>query len=246
MAAPLFPSFTRLPRELRDQIWYYALPDDDSPALFSYVKGFVRPFIYDCPLGHKWYGHKVGMRFYHEELDPVPVDAPLLHVNAESASAAIAWAEEKGYIVSHDMEKDCPAISRRMDRHHDILYFPPGEGEELAQDIWDLNGIHHKYFGDWWMPTQYAISEMEMLSAEKAIASIFSCDDTTCCLKAAVAYVLTAERATILPKAEFTGRIKAQRWSIQPGNERALEFDFTSRTFHGDQAINLTAMLSCE
>lgn len=171
------------------------------------------------------------MRFYHEELDPVPVDAPLLHVNAESASAAISWAEEKGYIVSHDMEKDCPVISRRMDRHHDILYFPPGNVEELAQDIWDLNGIHPNYFGDWWMPTQYAISEVEMLSAEKDIASIFSCDDTTCCLKAPVAYVLTAETATLLPKAEFTGRIKAQRWGVQPGNETALEFDFTSRTF---------------
>lgn len=163
MESRTFLLFRHLPREIRDRIWYLAMPhaSEDTPAIFFHENRFLRPWqaspgdiAYHADYSN-WYS-----RYFYEELDPVPVVMPLVYVNREAREAACFYAKELGYEVVRSQGEEsrgAPIFARGMDRLKDILYFEPGGLEAMLINSFDelvqLNELHDQYLN----PTQYGI-----------------------------------------------------------------------------------------
>lgn len=157
-----FPLFPRLPRELRDRIWYLALPhvSEDRSAVFFHENRFLRPWR--APPGHPAYSpddSNLFSRYFYEELDPVPVVMPLAHVNREARQAAVFYAQELGYMLVRGQNEDqrAPIFARGMDRAKDILYFEPGGLEAMLINSFDELAALGESHGQYLNPTQYGI-----------------------------------------------------------------------------------------
>lgn len=124
----MFPLFSHLPHELRYRIWFYAIPhaSNDKPAVFFHEHRFMRLWVAP-PEDKEWYmpdsEHNMHLRYFYEELDPVPVAISLIHVNQEARAAACFHAEKLGYEVFHNPSKSVPILGRRINRVKDILYY---------------------------------------------------------------------------------------------------------------------------
>ena len=127
-----FPLFSSLYPELRNQIWHDALPGKVGPALYFYRKGCW------CPrrLSKSDEGYdpendenNLNFEFRHDLLDDTQFEVPLVFVNREARSIALAWVREQGIEIRPREDGQHPVFVRPFDPSCDALY--------IALDKWD-------------------------------------------------------------------------------------------------------------
>ena len=127
-----FPLFSRLPLELRDQIWRDALPENVGPALYPYRKGCW------CPRrlskSDKGYDsendeNNLNLEFRHDFLYDIHFELPLVSVNREARALALAWAREQGVTKRPRDDGRAPVFVRSFDPMRDALH--------VSLDKWD-------------------------------------------------------------------------------------------------------------
>lgn len=128
----VFPLFLSLPPELRNQIWHDALPEKDEPALFPYRKGCWCP---RCISGsgngyNPEYPADIYLEFRHDLLEPVQVEVPLVFVNREARTIALAWVHNQGIEMRFREDKQCHVFVRPFDPAQDTLYITPDEVDD--------------------------------------------------------------------------------------------------------------------
>lgn len=120
-----FHVFGNLPLELREQIWYNALPEDIPPALYPFTMGCWHSvqLTESDPYGDYDPEDEIfnlRLEFRHEMLGHVQVNTPLVFVNHEARRVAVAWAHEKSLLVIND--QGYPLFGSPFNPGHDILY----------------------------------------------------------------------------------------------------------------------------
>ncbi|KAB8078493.1 hypothetical protein BDV29DRAFT_166072 [Aspergillus leporis] len=142
-AANVQPSpFTRLPGELRNQIWQLALPDPlgQRPQLCFYKTGCWDPrrlTVADSGYNPDNDELNLEFEFYHDRLDPVHVEVPLFFVNREARSFARAWINEQGLQIRFDKYTQSLHFVRPVDPKQDILYISKEQFNNFLSDPWD-------------------------------------------------------------------------------------------------------------
>lgn len=128
----IFPLFTRLPRELRDQIWRDALPDKVGPSLSLYKKGCWCPRrLSESDTGYDPENdeNNLNFEFQHDLLDDIRFEMPLVYVNREARDLALAWVREQGVEMRPHEKSRRPLFVRPFDPKRDALY--------VALDQWN-------------------------------------------------------------------------------------------------------------
>lgn len=127
-----FPLFSSFPRELRDQIWHDALPDNVGPALYHYRKGCWCPrhlSRFDEGYDPENDENNLKFEFRHDLLDDIHFQIPLVFVNHEARLIALAWVREQGIEVRPSEDGQDLVSVRPFDLKRDALY--------IAFEKWD-------------------------------------------------------------------------------------------------------------
>lgn len=120
----IFPLFSSLPPELRNQIWRDAVPDKVGPALYFYRNG------YWCPRrlskSDKGYDpekdeNNLNFEYRHDLLDDAQFEVPLVFVNLEARGIALAWVREQGIEIRFCENRQHPIFVRPCDPMRDAL-----------------------------------------------------------------------------------------------------------------------------
>ncbi|KAI0977640.1 hypothetical protein F4678DRAFT_477670 [Xylaria arbuscula] len=120
-----FHLFPKLPPELRNKIWHYALPSDLGPALYTYKKGCWRgrdllpsEASYD-PVN---LDQNLVVKYRHDLLDEARINVPLAFVNSEAHGIALQWAEAQHPRVRTCIEERQFVFLRRFIPDRDALF----------------------------------------------------------------------------------------------------------------------------
>lgn len=136
-----FPLFSRLPAELRNQIWQDTLPDKIGQLLYFYKKGCWCPRrVVEGDQGYDPDNDELNLayEFRHELLNHVKIDVPGYFVNREAHSIASAWVRRQGLkLCSH---KGKLIFVRPFDPLLDTLYVPLEKWSDF------LNEPHDRQF----------------------------------------------------------------------------------------------------
>lgn len=129
-----FRLFSSLPQELRNQIWYDALPDKVGSVLHFCRKGCWCPrHLLSTDEGYDAENdeNNLNFEFRHDLLDDVQFDVPLICINREIRQIVLAWIREQGIKIRphEDRQHLYPVFLRPFDPMHDALY--------VALDKWD-------------------------------------------------------------------------------------------------------------
>lgn len=128
----IFPLFSSLPPELRNQIWREAVRGKIGPALYFYSKGYWCPrrlskfdegYDPDDEEGNLYF------KFRYDFLDHPQLEVPLFFVNREARGIALAWIREQGIKIRFYENRQYPIFVRPFDPMHDARY--------IARDKWD-------------------------------------------------------------------------------------------------------------
>lgn len=128
--APSFHSFSRLPTELRLQIWQYAFPTQIGPALYSYRKGCWFPCSQQQSITQHQDGDRamvVCLKLDLEMLDDVCFSMPLLYTNNEARQVALAWCRRYTFGLAHHFRVSTTgfhALRRTFHAGTDAFYIP--------------------------------------------------------------------------------------------------------------------------
>lgn len=120
-----FPLFSRLPAELRNQIWHDTLPANIGQLLYFYRKGCWCPRrLMEADEGYHTENDELNLNyeFRYQLLDPVRIDIPIFLVNREAHSIASAWIH--GHGLKLRFHKDELIFVRPFDPSSDTLYVP--------------------------------------------------------------------------------------------------------------------------
>ena len=132
-----FSLFPDLSPELRNQIWYDALPDKIGPALFFYRKGCWRPRrLLQSDEGYNPENdeHNLNFEFRHDLLDDTHFELPLIFVNREARSIALAWVREQGIEIRTREGRQRPVFVRPFDPKADALYITPEQWDNFLYE----------------------------------------------------------------------------------------------------------------
>jgi hypothetical protein len=120
-----FLLFSTLPRELRDQIWRYALPNDIGPALFFFKKGCWCPrrrtaaeYRYDAENDE----NNLVFEWRADLLDDIEFEIPMVFVNREARGIVLDWIREQGFKTLPSEKAQQPFFLRSFDQTRDALY----------------------------------------------------------------------------------------------------------------------------
>ncbi|OQE41810.1 hypothetical protein PENCOP_c004G08455 [Penicillium coprophilum] len=143
-----FHPFSRLPPELRLQIWRDTLPEIDPSALTPYRAGCWRP----VPVPEEYHAspfHQLclELEFHPELLDHIRVKMPLTTVNHEARSVAIEWGLKQGIEIRFHEGSQCLIFSRPFDPVRDVMWFNQDVLEDFAEEFWVIFIIAHKQPG---------------------------------------------------------------------------------------------------
>lgn len=127
----MFPLFSSLCAELRNQIWHDALPDVIGPTLCFYKKGCWCPQrLTESDEGYDHDNADLNLNFvFRHDLLNVQYDVPLFFVNRGARGIALAWVHEQGIELDPDQDRQHPVFVRPFDPEIDVLY--------VADDSWD-------------------------------------------------------------------------------------------------------------
>lgn len=133
-----FPLFSRLPAELRNQIWQDALPDKIGQLLYFYKKGCWCPRrVVEGEQGYDPDNDELNLafEFRHELLDPVKIDVPGYFVSRESHSISSAWVRGQGLKLFS--RKDELIFVRPFHPLLDTLYVPLEKWNDFISEPYD-------------------------------------------------------------------------------------------------------------
>lgn len=136
-AAAAFPFFSRLPAELRNQIWRDALPDKVDQALYFYKKGCWDPRrLTEADEGYSPEDDELNLKleFFHSRLDHVQFEIPLFFVNREARGIALSWIEKQGLKIYFHKGKETFYFTRPFNPEHDTLYIPFDRWEQFLDE----------------------------------------------------------------------------------------------------------------
>ena len=128
----IFPLFSSLPLELRDQIWRDALPDQTRPALYFYRSECwcIRDLL---PSDEEYHYQNdepnLTFEFRYDLLDVVQFEVALFFVNREAHDIALAWMREHGIEIRAREDRQSPVFVCPFNLIRDVLY--------IALDKWD-------------------------------------------------------------------------------------------------------------
>ena len=143
--SPMFPLFSDLPAELRNQIWRNALPYPTGPTLHFYKPGCW------CPRqltesDQRWDPNdelNLDLEFRYDLLNHPHIEIPLISVNHESRAIALAWVREQG-IETHfrddSGDENGDNDSRQQQQRLDFFVRPfdlMNDAVYVAPDQWD-------------------------------------------------------------------------------------------------------------
>ena len=120
-----FPLFSRLPPELRNQIWCNAVPDKIGPALYFYREGCWCPRLLsksDKEYGPEYDENILIFEFCYDLLDDAQFEVPLAFVNREARGIALAWVRKQGIELRSYENRHYPIFVRPFDPMRDALY----------------------------------------------------------------------------------------------------------------------------
>jgi hypothetical protein len=120
-----FSKFSTLAGEVRNQIWYYALPtaEEIEPALTFFKPGCWR-----------WQGVQPDLEFvFHHEFLEVHVEVPMAFVNREARSIAVTRIRELG-LVTKSRRDHFPVFIRKFNPEEDAIYVKPGQLDDVIMD----------------------------------------------------------------------------------------------------------------
>ncbi|KAL2823228.1 hypothetical protein BDW59DRAFT_163392 [Aspergillus cavernicola] len=136
-------SFTRLPGELRNQIWQLALRDplgQQQQQLCFYKSGCWDPrrlTAADSGYDPDNEEHNLEFEFHHDRLDRVLVEVPLFFVNREARSFARAWIHKQGLQICFDKYTQSLYFVRPVNPKEDILYISKEQFINFLSDPYD-------------------------------------------------------------------------------------------------------------
>ncbi|KAF9766413.1 hypothetical protein IL306_001199 [Fusarium sp. DS 682] len=119
----MFTLFPNLPPELRDQIWYLALPEPHQPSICFWKKGCWIP-KYLTPEDWEYSENdpdNIRLEFRYDKLS-TPVSIPLMDVNLEARRVALSWAREINIATCYKDSKY--HFKRTVNNETDAMYFP--------------------------------------------------------------------------------------------------------------------------
>lgn len=105
--AAIFPLFSSLPQELRDQIWRDALPDENTIALYPYGRGCWRP----------------------------QVEIPLVFVNRSARVIALDWVQKQDIEMRFCKDRQCHIFIRQFDLKRDAVYITPDKLYDRTESL---------------------------------------------------------------------------------------------------------------
>ncbi|KAJ5964796.1 uncharacterized protein N7479_004672 [Penicillium vulpinum] len=135
-----FHLFSRLPTELRLQIWRESLPNMDSPALVPYQSGCWRPVpVSESDEESDFHQTHVEVEFRHDLLEHIRVKIPLTAVNHEARGAAFEWALKQGIEARYHEDRQCLIFLRPFDPMRDVIWFGQEVHEVFGKECWGLH-----------------------------------------------------------------------------------------------------------
>lgn len=132
-----FPLFSRLPPELRDQIWREALPGSIGPGLHFYKKGCWCPrHLTASDEGYDPSNDELNLNFEfrYDLLDDMQFEAALVSVNREARDIALGWAREQGLEIRRRDGGRQPVFVRAFDPTRDALYVGLGQWDDFITE----------------------------------------------------------------------------------------------------------------
>ncbi|KAF4432122.1 hypothetical protein F53441_13841 [Fusarium austroafricanum] len=154
----LFPNF---PPEIRHQIWLHALLQLNSTGICVWKKGCWHPKYLTSSDPDYCENDPDNIRLeFREDFLTTPLEIPLVLVNREARSIALAWARQND--VEIQFHKGRLFFKRKMNSNSDALYFPLDKMEEF-----DLESAYRgfepdlldRHLGIGTYVTKFAISE---------------------------------------------------------------------------------------
>lgn len=137
----VFPLFSRLCPELRNQIWRDALPDRIGPVLCSYKKRARCPRRLtesDEEYEPDTDESNLNFEYRHDLSDNVQYDVPLVFVSREARGIALTWVRQQSLEIRPREDRRYPVFERSFDPMRDALYYP--------HDIWEYIGAEPDSF----------------------------------------------------------------------------------------------------
>ncbi|KAJ5502956.1 hypothetical protein N7463_005830 [Penicillium fimorum] len=228
---PTFHPFSRLPPELRIQIWRDALPEIDPPAMSPYQAGCWRPVpVPESEQAQVFHQTSMEMELHHELLDPIRVKTPLTPVNHEARGVTIEWALKQGIEVRFHEGRQCLIFLRMFDPMRDVIWFGQDSLEAFAKECWGVHTVANDPRQTLTVPIDtgsFAISE-RVLMDDPSLS--FVLDAIHCFCGDTVMYVIAGEH----PNFNINGdRTKVQpRWEIDDSQKaKALAWNRHKKRF---------------
>lgn len=228
--APLtIAPFSRLPPELSNQIWNYALLEKDQPALFPYIDGCWHPiYLSESDEGYIANTDNIRLEFNSALLEPIPIEVPVCHVNREARDAALAWAHKQGdrIILLGDMQRY--SFARLFDNEQDALYVGLSNFADLFVEPYnrlaepDLFG---RIVGSGPSLRYIAVPEALLERMPGALEEMFE-------------WFRGLEVIFIIVNAHH-GIAVQQRWELESAQGKALLYDHTQGRFESDDGENI-------
>ncbi|KAI9159093.1 hypothetical protein HJFPF1_07101 [Paramyrothecium foliicola] len=218
-----FSKFSKLPAELRNQIWWNALPVEDGPALFFYRKGCW------CPLGQDpEYQDLIIFEFCDNLLDRVQVEMALAHVNREARSIALTWAQTQGFKLFSHKPRQCPVFARSFDSSRDAMYI--GENE---WDSFDREPYERAYEPDLLNHTTTTNSQLKRVAIPEAvfwneIENLVDIFDWYC----NVSFLFVVVNTPPEPEFNMKNTPPRPRWELEAVSEAGFVWDSQRREFN--------------
>lgn len=221
---PMFHWFSRLPVELRIQIWREALPRKDEPALFFFRKecSTLEP---DSETDESNYPENSHLEFiFHEELlDPIQVDVPLAFVNREARGVALPWIHEQGIKLRFCEGRLHPVHARPFDARRDVVYINDSKDiaypieRRLEEDVLDINVSCDFH------PLHIALPETVLLTEIHCLLELLESYEVI------VLYIIVDSPDDL----HLDSHAKVQRlWQVKDSNGHLLQWDYEHGRFN--------------
>ena len=135
-----FPLFSRLPRELRDQIWRNALPDKVGPALYIYK---TRSWCFRWAQTNQKYqpnndGPKLNLEFRYNLFDVHEFEVALFFVRHEARGIGLVWARTHGVKVLARKNSEFPIFVCPFNPTRDAMYIPANKWTRFLEEPKDM------------------------------------------------------------------------------------------------------------